>query len=119
MEKAVKTRYTYEEAIQFILEPNSNSEMSNFDGDDSDDDQHVIDKIAERINNDFVETDDESKNMPMEYPMEEIAPKNKTHNYRWRKKPPPEFDKTFKGEEFSLPQERADEMTPLNYFKIF
>ena len=78
MEKAVKTRCTYEEAIQFILEPNSNSEMSNFDGGDSDDDEHVIDKIAEQINNDFVETDDESKNMPMEYTMEEIAPKNKT-----------------------------------------
>ena len=118
MEKAVKTRYTCEEAIQFILEPNSDSEMSNFDGDDSDDDEHVSDKIVERINDDFVETDDESKDMPMEYLME-ITPKNKTHNYRWRKKPPPEFDITFKGEEFSLPPEGADEMTPLNYFKIF
>ena len=78
MDKAVKTRYTCEESIQFILEPNSDSEMSSFDGDDSDDDEHVIDKIAERITNDFVETDDESKNMPMEYTMEEIAPKNKT-----------------------------------------
>ena len=77
MEKAVKTRYTCEEAIQFILEPNSDSEMSNFDGDDSDDDEHVSDKIVERINDDFVETDDESKNIPMEYPMEEITPKTK------------------------------------------
>ena len=73
MEKAVKTRYTCEEAIQFILEPNSGSEMSNFDGDDSDDDEHVSDKIAERINNDFFKTDDESKNIPME----EITPKTK------------------------------------------
>ena len=96
----------------------SDSEMSNFDGDDSVD-EHVSDKIVERINDDFVETDDESKNIPMEYPMEETTPKNKTHNYRWRKKPPPEFDITFKGEEFSLPPEGADEMTPLNYFKIF
>ena len=48
MEKAVKTRYTCEEAIQFILEPNSDLEMSNFDEDDSDDDdEHVSDKIVE------------------------------------------------------------------------
>ena len=118
MEKTVKTRYTSEEAIQFILEPNSDLEMSNFDGDDSDD-EHVSDKIVEQLNHDFVETDDESKNIPMEYLMEETTPKNKTHNYRWRKKPPPEFDITIKGEEFSLPPEGADEMTPLNYFKIF
>ena len=119
MEEAVKTRCTCEEAIEFILEPNSDSEMSNLDGDDSDDDEHVSDKIVERINDDFVETDDESKNMPVEYPMEEITPKNKTHNYRWRKKPPSEFDIVFKGEKFSLPPEGADEMTPLNDFKIF
>ena len=118
MEKAVKTRYACEEAIQFILELNSDSEMSNFDGGDSDDDEHVTDKIVERINHDFVETDDESKNMPTEYPMEEITPKNKTRNCRWRKKPP-EFDITFNGEEFSLPSEGADKMAPLNYFKIF
>ena len=70
MEKAVKIRYTCEEAIQFILGPNSDSEMSNFDGDDNEFDEHTSDKIVERINDDFVETDDGSKNMPMEYPME-------------------------------------------------
>ena len=59
------------------MEPNSDSEMSSFDGDDSDDDEYVSDKIVERINDDFVETDDESKNIPMEYPMEEITPKTK------------------------------------------
>ena len=119
MEKAVKTRYACEESIQFNLETKSDSEMSSFDGDDRDDDEHVNDKIVERINHESVETDDESKNIPMEYPMEEITPKNKTHNYRWRKKPPAEFDITFKDDEFSLPPEGADEMTPLNYFKIF
>ena len=102
MEKAVKRKYFCEEVIQFILEPNSDLEISNFDGDDSDNDEHVSDKIVEWINDDFVETDDE-KNMPMEYPTDEIIQKNKTLNYRWRKRPPPEFDITFKGEEFSLP----------------
>ena len=77
MEKAVKTRYTCEEAIQFILESNSDSEMSSFDGDDRDDDEHVNDKIVERINDEFVETDDESKNIPMEYPMKKSPQKTK------------------------------------------
>ena len=71
MEKAVKTRYACEESIQFNLETKSDSEMSSFDGDDrDDDDEHVNDKIVERINDESVETDDESKNIPMEYPME-------------------------------------------------
>ena len=82
MEKVVKTRYTCEETIQFILGPNSDSEMSNFDGDDSEVDEHLSDKTVERINDDFIETDDESKSMSMEYSMEEITPKNKTNNYR-------------------------------------
>ena len=56
--------------------------------------------------------------MPMEYPMKEITPKNKTRNCR-RRKNPPEFDITFNGEEFSLPSEGADKMAPLNYYKIF
>ena len=77
--------------------------MSNFDGDDSDD-EHISDKIVERINNDSVETDDESKYIPMEYPMKEITPKNKTHNYRWRKKLPPEFDITLKVKSFHYHQ---------------
>ena len=108
MEKVVKTRCTCEEAIQFILEPNSYSEMPNFNGDDSDDDKHASDKLVERINDDFIETDDESKNRTMEYTMEEINPKNKTHNKRWRKKPPSEFDITFKGEEVSSLPEGAN-----------
>ena len=36
-------------------------------------------------------------------PQMKLSKKNKTLNYRWRKRPPPEFDITFKGEEFSLP----------------
>ena len=47
MEKAVKRKYLCEEVIQFILEPNSDLEISNFDGDDSDNDEHVSDKIVE------------------------------------------------------------------------
>ena len=51
--------------------------MSNFYGDDINDDELVSDKIVERISDDYVEIDDESKNMPMVYPMKEITPKTK------------------------------------------
>ena len=37
--------------------------------------------------------------------------------YRWRKKEPPMFNRTFQGDEFSLPA--RDDMTPFEYFKLF
>ena len=72
--KAVKTRYTCEEAIQFILEPNSDSGMSNFDGDDSNDGQHANDKMEEWINDNSVATHDKNNNRTMGYHMEETPP---------------------------------------------
>ena len=119
MEKAVKTRYTCEEAIQFILEANSDSEMFNFDGDDSDNDEHVNDKTVEGINNDFVDADDESKNMPWNIPWKKSSQNAKLTITGGEKNPPLEFDITSKGEGFPLPPEGADERTPLNYFKKF
>ena len=47
-------------------------QMSNFDGDDNDYNEHVSNKIVERIRDDFFETDDENKNKSMEYPMEKL-----------------------------------------------
>ena len=41
------------------------------------------------------------------------------HNYRWRNVPPPVFDKSFGGEEFDVPPENFEELTPLNYFQMF
>ena len=74
MEKVVKTRYTCEEVTQFIFEPNLDSEMSSFNGDDSDDNQHINIKTEQRRHNDddSVETDDENKNKTKEYPQERV-----------------------------------------------
>lgn len=74
MEKVVKTRYTCEEVTQFIFEPNLDSEMSSFNGDDSDDNQHINIKIEQRRHDDddSVETDDENKNKTKEYPKERV-----------------------------------------------
>lgn len=51
--------------------------MSNFDGADIDDDQHVNDKIKQRINDDSINTNDENNNSTMECHMEEIPQKIK------------------------------------------
>lgn len=74
MEKVVKTRYTCEEVTQFIFEPNLDSEMSSFNGDDSDDNQHINIKIEQRRHDDddSVETDYENKNKTKEYPKERV-----------------------------------------------
>ena len=74
MEKVVKTRYTCEEVTQFIFEPNLDSEISSFNGDDSDDNQHINIKIEQRRHDDddSVETDDENKNKTKEYPKERV-----------------------------------------------
>ena len=60
-----------------MKKPNSDSDMSNFDGADIDDDQHVNDKIKERINDDSINTNDENNNSTMECHMEEIPKKIK------------------------------------------
>ena len=60
-----------------MKKPNSDSDMSNFDGADIDDDQHVNDKIKERINDDSINTNDENNNSTMECHMEEIPQKIK------------------------------------------
>ena len=57
-------------------------QMANFDGDDNENNEHVSNKIVERISDDFFETNDENKNKSMKYPMEKITLKSKTHNYR-------------------------------------
>ena len=116
MEKVVKTTCTCEEAIQFLFEPNSDSEMSSFDEGESDDDEYVSDKIVERINDEFVELMMKVRTCHWNISWKKSP---QTHNYRWRKKPPPKFDVTFKDEQFSLPPGGIDEMTPLNYFKMF
>ena len=39
--------------------------------------------------------------------------------YRWRKAEPPQVDKNFYGNNYSLPLENVDQLTPIDYFEMF
>ena len=41
------------------------------------------------------------------------------HIYRWRNVSPSVFDTSFGGEEFDVPLENFEELTPLSYFQMF
>ena len=41
------------------------------------------------------------------------------HVYRWRKAEPPQVDKNFYGNDYSLPPENVDQLTPIDYFEMF
>ena len=40
------------------------------------------------------------------------------HVYRWRKAEPPQVDKNFYGNDYSLPPENVDQLTPTDYFEM-
>ena len=40
-------------------------------------------------------------------------------NYCWHNVSPPVFDMSFGGEEFDVPPENFEELTPVNYFQMF
>ena len=41
------------------------------------------------------------------------------HVYHWRKAEPPQVDKNFYGNDYSLPPENVDQLTPIDYFEMF
>lgn len=128
-----RKQITVEDVIEFVMEPGSDSEMSELM--DSDDDEEYI--PDERIANNDVElvSDEENETEADEVPdnqqreetsdadpetvMKKDSDKKKPRAYRWRKKEPVVFDTSFKGSNFSPPPDNADKLTPLNYFKMF
>ena len=128
-----RKQITIEDVIEFVMEPGSDSEMSELM--DSDDDEEYI--PDERVANNDVElvSDEENETEADEVPdnqqrketsdadpetvMKKDSDIKKPRAYRWRKKEPVVFDTSFKGSNFSPPPDNADKLTPLNYFKIF
>ena len=41
------------------------------------------------------------------------------HVYRWCKAEPPQVDKNFYGNDYSLPPENVDQLAPIDYFEMF
>ncbi|XP_065672087.1 piggyBac transposable element-derived protein 3-like [Hydra vulgaris] len=138
MNKQSKIRYDLNEAIQHILEPGSESELSDLElsSDEEDDNNlflvtHINDEISiceeeqcmtadilleDEINIEFTTPDKPNTN---EKTSSSTLPKPITHNYKWCNKRPPIRDTTFSGCEFSLPPNNVDTFTPLIYFQMF
>ena len=112
LERQTRIRYTIAEAAQFVVEPGSDSELSDLeDGEDieveweenSDDRVHIPAPINE-------EEDGEEDLIP---PTRTLKPE-----FKWKKKEPELPDVSFTGSDFTLP-DNANELTPLLYLKMF
>ena len=113
VEKRIRTRFTGEEAVQYILEPGSDSELSELDDDDDYTDETTIERAGP---SNTVEEDDGQSIEGEEATVNEHPPKE--HVFKWRKKEPELPDISFLGSGFTLPED-VDELTPLTYFKQF
>ena len=111
LERQTRIRYTIAEAAQFVVEPGSDSELSDLeDGEDieveleenSDDRVHIPAPINE-------EEDGEEDLIP---PTRTLKPE-----FKWKKEPELP-DVSFTGSDFTLP-DNANELTPLLYLKMF
>ena len=137
--KVRKCRYTTSEAMEYILAPGHDSELSDLQSDSDDDNDFTVEKnvvdaesesesdttntenseekldaTKERPNNGTIPSRDAStsKDKPS------FSNKNE-HEFRWRSKEPPIINYTFHGDEFSPPLETFDEMFPIDFFKRF
>ena len=137
MERRKKTRYDVEEAVCFVLDPGSDSELSDLESDEDDDfdDRFLNRDIEEKMesldsvdegdsfdNKEEAKSQDESDNDGEHEAInnEQKKTNNKQRRtYRWRNREPPVVNDTFSGQAFSLPPESFHELTPMWYFKQF
>ena len=141
MEKRYKVRYNTEEALQYIIDPGSDSELSDFEDDDGEDldssknlaftnrghissfeaiSKEVLecnDIAGEPMGHSGIDDQVDSRKNYKEESHTSIDAKK--HSYRWRNRKPPKTDATFTGPQFSLPPENFDKLTPFWYFKHF
>ncbi|CAB3977807.1 Hypothetical predicted protein [Paramuricea clavata] len=105
MEKQTKIRYGTEKAIQYILAPGSDSELSELEDDDDCVDEVAANECCEADNpeSDDSDVDDSEETTPV---------------FKWKKKEPEAIDVSFSGAEFTLP-DNVHELSPFSYFKMF
>ena len=129
--------YNIQEALKFVLEPNSDSELSDLsDGEDEDDIQQVTvqPRIRDSESEDEVDFDNQEKIKSADEKDDEESSvssferddDNKINVSRfekviprWQRNKPPKTSNSFLGEEFNLPPDDDDTWTPLNYFQVF
>ena len=136
--KVRKCRYTTSEAMEYILAPGHDSELSDLQSDSDDDNDFTVEKnvvdgesesepdttdtensekkvdaTKEKPNNDTIPSSDASTSK------DKRSSSNKNeHEFRWRSKDPSIINYTFYGDTFSPPPERFDEMLPIDFLKI-
>ena len=111
-DKQQQQRYNLEEAVQFIVEPGEESELSELEESDIEDVE-----FQETILEDLCTKNDK----PNEEKDNEEQETNQEHVFKWRSKKWVETDTTFTGSHFILPLDidDADSLTPSQYFKMF
>ena len=126
--KTNRNKYNVEQAVQFIFKLGDESELSKLNDDDDHDEKsgcnnHRV-EIEDDIEGDAISEEQVNDNHERNTSKEKIQdstlnqPANKTkvndYNYRWHNVFPPVFDTSFGGEEFDVPPENFEELTPLN-----
>ena len=115
MESRSKDRYNTEEAVQYILEPGSDSELSELSSDDECPDEEVsILHEPEALEEETVNGTGDEKSYANGA---EDSPDAETV-FKWRKKEPAAVDITFSGTELTCP-DNVNELNPFMYFKMF
>ena len=136
--KVRKCRYTASEAMEYILAPGSDSELSDLESDSDDDNDFTVEKNVDAESESESDTTDtenseEKSDATKEKPNNGTIPSsdastskdkrsfsNKNeHKFRWRSKEPPIINYTFRGDKFSPPPETFDKMLPTDFLKIF
>ena len=129
-----KKCFNLQEAVEIILTPGDDSELSDLDKSEIEDcveysdvpekkDDNVDDVGFETAQEEATvsttggDSQDISDDEGEETDKEELS-RWPNHVYQWRKPIPPHTDLYFKGEQFTLPK-HIDEKTPLQYFECF
>ena len=137
--KVRKCRYTTSEAIEYILSPGSDSELSDLEIDSDDDNDFTVEKnvvdtesesepgttdtenseeklgtTKEEPNNGTIPSSDASTSKDKRFSSNKNEPE-----FRWRSKEPPIINYTFHVDKFSPAPGTFDEMLPIDFLKIF
>ncbi|XP_047144656.1 piggyBac transposable element-derived protein 2 [Hydra vulgaris] len=118
-----KKSYTIKEALEILLAPCSDSEMSDLD--ELDEEEAALQPSCD-VDSDIdlmVEDNDaeKNKNTTNKQKVEFCKDSTMFEKYipQWENKTPPVINADFLGQEFSLPPENFDTWTPYTYFKMF
>ena len=121
MERHRGQRFEVEEAIQCIIEPGDESDLSELD--DSDEEEYEIPNVVIEAElpseNESDEDPQGNKDDAQSSGKQKKKTKKNEHVFKWKSKDWVEPDTTFTGNDFRLPPDDVDTMTPLQYFKLF